>query len=214
MFQKPYSPRIANYKIDVRLDPETRKLHGSQILTWRNDSNDELSELQFHMYLNAFKNELSTFMKESSGRHRGMRSQKEEGWGWIEIESMVLKDKELNEKFEFIQPDDGNPEDQTVLRVLIDEPVKPQEVIQIHIDFVARLPQVFARTGYKGDFYMVGQWFPKIAVYEEAGERYATEGQWNCHQFHANSEFYADYGVYEVTITVPEDYMWSELQVF
>ena len=54
---------------------------------------------------------------------------------------------------------------------------------------------------------MVGQWFPKIGVYEEAGERYATEGQWNCHQFHANSEFYADYGVYEVKITLPNDYV-------
>ena len=54
---------------------------------------------------------------------------------------------------------------------------------------------------------MVGQWFPKIGVYEEAGERYAMEGQWNCHQFHLNSEFFADYGDYEVTITVPENYI-------
>jgi hypothetical protein len=168
MFQEPYSPRIANYEISVKLDPETRKIHGSQILTWRNDSDDYINDLQFHLYLNAFKNELSTFMIESS---------------------------------------DGNPDDQTVLRIPLDQPVKPREVITINIDFVARLPQVFARTGYKGDFYMVGQWFPKIGVYESAGERYAVKGQWNCHQFHLNSEFFADYGVYEVTITVPENYV-------
>jgi hypothetical protein len=207
MFPEPYSPRIANYEISVKLDPETRKLHGSQTLTWRNDSDDHISDLQFHLYLNAFKNELSTFMKESSGRHRGQRLDKDGGWGWIEIESMVLNDQELKNKFEFIQPDDGNPDDQTVLRVSLDQPVKPQQVITLYINFVARLPQVFARTGYKGDFYMVGQWFPKIGVYEEAGERYATEGQWNCHQFHINSEFFADYGVYEVTITVPDNYV-------
>jgi hypothetical protein len=207
MFQEPYSPRIANYEISVKLDPETRKLYGSQILTWRNDSDDYINDLQFHLYLNAFKNELSTFMKESSGRHRGLSMEKEGGWGWIEIESMVLNDQELKGRFEFIQPDDGNPDDQSVIRIPLDEPVSPQEVIEVHIDFVACLPKVFARTGYKGDFYMVGQWFPKIGVYEEAGERYATEGQWNCHQFHINSEFYADYGVYEVKITVPEDYV-------
>ena len=28
-------------------------------------------------------------------------------------------------------------------------------------------------------------------------------GGWNCHQFHANTEFYADYGRYRVEITVP-----------
>jgi len=207
MFQEPYSPRIANYEISVKLDPETRKLHCSQILSWRNDSDDFFNDLQFHLYLNAFKNELSTFIKESSGSHRGMEIEKEEGWGWIEIESMILNDQELKSRFEFIQPDDGNADDQTVLRVPLDQPIKPQEVITIYIDFVARLPEVFARTGYYGDFYMVGQWFPKIGVYEEAGERYATQGQWNCHQFHVNSEFFADYGVYEVTITVPDNYV-------
>jgi hypothetical protein len=207
MFQEPYSPRIANYKISVKLDPKTRKLHGSQILTWRTDSDDYINDLQFHLYLNAFKNELSTFMKESSGRHRGQTMGKKGGWGWIEIESMILNNQELKNKFEFIQPDDGNPNDQSVLRIPLDQPVKPREVISININFVARLPQVFARTGYKGDFYMVGQWFPKIAVYEAAGERYATEGHWNCHQFHINSEFFADYGVYEVTIIVPDDYI-------
>jgi hypothetical protein len=207
MFQQSYSPRIANYEISVKLDPESKKLYGSQILTWRNDSNDYINDLQFHLYLNAFKNDLSTFMRESSGSHRGQRLEKEDGWGWIEIESMILKDQELKHKFEFIQPDDGNCDDQTVLRVPLDQPVNPREVISIKIDFVARLPQVFARTGYKGDFYMVGQWFPKIGVYEEAGERYAETGQWNCHQFHLNSEFFSDYGVYEVEITVPEDYI-------
>jgi len=207
MFAEAYSPRIANYKISVKLDPETKKLHGSQILTWRNDSEDHINDLQFHLYLNAFKNELSTLMKESSGNHRGFMLEKDGGWGWIEIESMILNNQELKGRFEFIQPDDGNPDDQTVLRIPLDHPVKPQEVITINIDFVAKLPKVFARTGYKGDFYLVGQWFPKIAVYEGAGERYATKGQWNCHQFHINSEFYADYGVYEVTITVPQNYI-------
>ncbi|MCK4755192.1 MAG: M1 family peptidase, partial [Calditrichia bacterium] len=78
MFQEPYSSRIANYEISVKLDPETRKIHGSQILTWRNDSDDYINDLQFHLYLNAFKNELSTFMIESSGRHRGQELDKED----------------------------------------------------------------------------------------------------------------------------------------
>jgi len=37
--------------------------------------------------------------------------------------------------------------------------------------------------------------------------RYAVKGQWNCHQYHANSEFYADFSVYRVEITLPEEFI-------
>src|SRR5690606_31678390 len=62
------------------------------------------------------------------------------------------------------------------------------------------------RTGYYGSFHLVGQWFPKIGVLELPGERGATAPRWNAHEFHAHSEFFADFGEYDVRITVPEDY--------
>jgi aminopeptidase N len=71
------------------------------------------------------------------------------------------------------------------------------------LDFFAQLPRVFARTGYAGDpaapFFMVGQWFPKLGVWED--------GAWNAHPFHANAEFYADFGDYDVAITLPTGYV-------
>jgi len=208
MFPEPLSPRIANYSIEVRLDTVDKMLYATELLNWKNDSNDEISELQFHLYLNAFKNESSTFMKESQGWHRMSQADKEEGWGWININKMVTEDgTELTNRIEFIQPDDKNESDQTVIRVPLDKPIKPYAEINLVLEFEAKLPKVFARTGYHQDFYLAGQWFPKIGVYEEAGERYATKGQWNCHQFHSNSEFYADFGNYDVKITVPEKFV-------
>jgi hypothetical protein len=59
------------------------------------------------------------------------------------------------------------------------------------------------RSGYSRDFYFMAQWFPKLGVYEPAGMRYAKTGGWNCHQYHANGEYYADFGTYDVNITVP-----------
>jgi hypothetical protein len=160
------------------------------------------------MYLNAFKNELSTFMKESAGSGPEQLAESDSGWGWIGISQMLLDGKtDLTGNFEYIQEDDGNPDDQTVLKVNLDRPVKPAETIQIDIEFTAKLPEIIARTGYKGDFFMVGQWFPKIGVYESAGDRYARKGQWNCHQFHWDSEFFADYAVYEVSITLPDKFI-------
>lgn len=201
------SQPIVQYRIAARLDPEAKAVTGSESLTWLNNSTDEVGELRFHLYLNAFKNEKSTFMRESGGQLRGDRA--EEGkWGYVDIRSMKLESGyDLKPSMKYLHPDDENADDQTVMAVTLPEPVRPNGTITLKIDFYSKLPRVFARTGYFGNFYMVGQWFPKIGVYERAGMRYATKGQWNCHQFHATSEFYADFGTYQVEITVPSNYV-------
>ncbi len=86
-------------------------------------------------------------------------------------------------------------------------PVPPHGEIALDIAFHAKLPRVFARTGYVRDYFLVGQWYPKIGVYEPAGLRGRAAGGWNCHAFHANSEFYADYGRFDVTMTVPSRFV-------
>jgi hypothetical protein len=96
IFQKPLSERIANYDIDVKLDVEKKTLDGKQTLTWKNTSKDLVSELQFHLYLNAFKDENSTFMKESDGKLRNneMEKQEKENYGWINLTSIKVRDGE------------------------------------------------------------------------------------------------------------------------
>ena len=86
-------------------------------------------------------------------------------------------------------------EDGTLARAALPEPVAPGEAVEIELEFHAQLPRVFARTGYAGDFLMVGQWFPKLGVWQD--------GAWNAYPFHANAEFYADFGTYDVAITLP-----------
>ncbi|MBW7461964.1 M1 family peptidase, partial [Paenibacillus sepulcri] len=60
--------------------------------------------------------------------------------------------------------------------------------------------------GYMGDFVMAGQWFPKLAAYETVGTRGRTTEGWDAHQYHGNSEFYSDFGIYSVKINVPASY--------
>ena len=231
IFPTPLSPRLANYQIDVTLDPKTKKLTGRETLTWHNPSNDVIRELQFHLYLNAFRNDESTFMRESGGQLRGDqidRNAKESPYGSIDILSMKARTggADVSEAlaYQFFQPDDRatdrqNRNDHTVIRVPLSKPVGPGETIVLDINFRAKLPKIFARTGFSRDFFLVGQWFPKIGVYEPAGTRYrpvgpSKAGQWNCHQFHAHSEFYADYGVYDVNITTPKEYWVSATGLF
>ncbi len=205
---------IASYKIDARLELDEKqhptKLSGREQLTWLNASPDTVNELQFHLYLNAFKNEKSTFFKESGGQLRGDKFESGQ-WGWIDVNELKViaqagESQDLTKKIEFIHPDDDNADDQTVMRVPLSKPLRPGEQLVLDIKFTAKLPRVFARTGYWGQFALVAQWFPKIGVWEEVGERRRTVAGWNCHQFHANSEFYADFGNYDVTMTVPAIY--------
>ena len=95
----------------------------------------------------------------------------------------------------FIAPDDGNPEDETVMAVPLPQPVAPGGSVTIEVKWTAHIPRTFARTGALGNFFFVGQWFPKLGVLQDNG--------WNCHQFHSSTEFFSDYGVYDVSLTVP-----------
>jgi hypothetical protein len=210
---------IADYTISVKLDPDKKQLTGKQQLTWRNTSADAIGDLWFHLYLNAFRNSDSTFFRESRGQLRD-DEMPEDGWGWIDVDSMTLRDGgaggatgaaganvDLKASMRFEAPDDGNKEDRTVARVTLPRPLQPGESVTLDIAFTAQLPKVFARTGYVRDYFLVGQWFPKIAVYEPAGMRGRATGGWNCHQFHGHSEFYADFGRYRVDITLPSNFV-------
>ena len=201
--QAPVSARNANYDIDVTLDPSARTLTGRETLTWRNISPNPTSELQFHLYYNAWRNSRSTWMRERLfGRGAALHGRPEADWGWIDVTGMRLRggaagadDVDLLPHAAFIAPDDGNPDDRTVLRVPLPTPVAPGETIAVDIEWTTRIPRPFARTGTVGDYFFLAHWFPKIGVLEADG--------WNCHQFHTGTEFFSDYGVYDVRITAP-----------
>ncbi len=192
---------VASYDIEVALDPESHELTASQTVRWRNTANAATSEIWFHLYLNAFSNSESTFMRELSNDPLGSSVTPDDEWGWTRITRLALADgADLMPGLRFERPDDGNESDFTVVRVELPREVLPGEAVELELDFEARLPKVVVRTGFSGDFHMVSQWFPKIGVFEgEAG--------WNCHQFHASSEFFADFGSYRVRMRIPRGWV-------
>src|SRR5688572_30577232 len=196
------SPRNANYDIDVRLDHAARTLSGRQMIRWRNTSAKPTSELQFHLYWNAWRNADSTWLRERK-MARSYTAPPREGWGAMDVSSVRLHEpsgstRDLTSHMRFIAPDDGNAHDQTVMAVPLGRSVEPNETIQVELAWISRIPRPVARTGYIEDFYFIAQWFPKLGVLEDSG--------WNTHQFHAPTEFYADFGVYDVRITVPSPF--------
>ncbi|MEO7795497.1 MAG: M1 family metallopeptidase, partial [Thermoanaerobaculia bacterium] len=214
LIQLPRLPESAEtivaYDIAVTLDAEKRELTGRERIVWKNpsrDPRDAVSDLWFHLYWNAFRNSQSTFFAESGGRLRDDQAEPD-GWGWTEVTAMKLASGEdLLPSLTFEHPDDDNTLDRTVARVLLPSPVPAGGEVTVDVEFRAKLPKVFARAGYKDDFLAVTQWFPKIGVFEPAGLRGRETSGWNCHQYHANSEYYADYGRFKVEITAPKRFV-------
>lgn len=199
------SPRNANYTISARLDPATRTITGEETLTWRNIATIPAATLQFHLYYNAWKNTRSSWMRERLlAGPSALAHSLEADWGWIDITSFRIasadgKHVDLTSRLRFISPDDGNPDDRTVVEAPLDAAVPPGGTMTAQISWTSRVPRTFSRTGVIGHYYFLAQWFPKIGVLEGTG--------WNCHQFHNATEFFADFGVYDVRLTVPQGWV-------
>jgi hypothetical protein len=204
VLKEPLSSRETGYRIDVSLDPSTKIITGDMRAFWVNKSTDVVSDVELHLYLNAFRNGKSTFYKES-GETQGMKKSE---FGWIDINHITDKNgRDLSPLMRFISPDDDNRDDMTVLKISLPEDAHPGDSVWLNIAFSSKLPSKIIRTGYTGDYFFVAQWFPKFGVYEPAGMRYSTSGGWNCHQFHRDSEFYSNHSVYDVIITLPKEYI-------
>ena len=201
------SDRVVDYRIEASLDPVKHTIDGKQRLTWRNRSAEPVRSVYLHLYLNAFQNGYSTFHTEQRKTGTGIRNgelSKDGEWGYTELRNVQQGGAKV--AWTFVHPDGGPSADQTVVRLDLPQAVAAGASTTLDIDFFDQLPRVMARSGYFDSFHLVGQWFPKIAVLELPGERGATTVRWNAHEYHAASEYYADFGNYDVKLTVPKEY--------
>lgn len=206
IFKQPLSQRQTGYDIDAALDTRNKVVNGKMKAFWVNMSDSAVGDVRMHLYLNAFRNSKSTFFSEE-GRMMMLRGSSADS-GWIDIKHITdSRGNDLAGSMHFISPDDGNPDDRTVIRIDLPQPCSPGDTVLLDIDFISKLPGNIIRTGYSGDFYFVAQWFPKFGVYETKGMRNSARNAWNCHQFHSNSEFYSNHSVYDVRITVPQSFV-------
>lgn len=196
------SPRNANYDIDVTLDPAARTLTGSEVITWRNLGTLAAYSIRVHLYWNAFRNTNSTWLKQRKLVGDDAFGDAPEGdFGYTEVATIaVLNDDgtdkaDLKPAFRYISPDDQNLDDRSLASAELPTPIQPGETLRLRITWKGRFPSNFDRTGAIGNYFFVSQWFPKLGVFEAGG--------WTAHQFFANSEFFSDFGRYDVRMTVP-----------
>jgi hypothetical protein len=204
---QPLSQRVASYDLKAVLDPAKHTVEGKEHLRWLNRSDRPIKSLYMHLYLNGFEGPGSTFLTEKAlyGAFRSDVATEKGEWGYIDMKNVAQAGKLAT--WVYVHPDGGPATDRTVVRVDLPDAIEAGATGEVDVEFHDQLPRVVARTGYFDQYHLVAQWFPKVGVLELPGERGATAPRWNCHEFHLNSEFYADFGNYRAELTAPKDYL-------
>ena len=196
----PMSQRVVHYEIDAKYDAAKHTIDATETLTYHNLTGQPLDSFPFHLYQNAFQPN-ATWVRETKtmgSRDTGYDKWDPKQYGSEEIKSFeVVGQGDLTKDLHYIAPDDGNKDDKTVIEAKLPKSIPPNAFVQFKIVFHDQMPETQARSGWKRDFLLGGQWFPKVGVW--------WHGAWNCHQYHNTTEFFADFGVYDVKLTVPQN---------
>jgi len=194
MPDKDYWQQDVQYKIHATMHEEDNRVDGIEELTYWNNSPDTLRYVYFHLYQNAFVKGSHLHALEKANKAKTKLGKKEEAGLGITTDNIEV---------------DGSPVktelDNTIMKVYLPKPLAPNHHIVIKMNFstyydngtTRRRMQMYDAWGFK--HYNGTQWFPKISVYDR------MHG-WDTYQ-HLNREFYGDYGLYDVTLDFPSNYI-------
>ncbi|NND95066.1 MAG: M1 family metallopeptidase [Flavobacteriales bacterium] len=188
-----YFQQEVNYNITVSLDDVAHSLTAFETLEYINNSSDTLHKIYFHIWPNAYRNNQTALGHQklkAGGKRKYLNAPHQQGW----IDSLDFKV-------------DGQPirwEQDTVhidICVLhLNTPLLPDHSIEISTPFYVKLPKgTMSRLGHLDEAYQITQWYPKPAVYDKNG--------WHAFPYLDIGEFYSEYGSFDVSITVPENYV-------
>ena len=191
-----YWQQKADYTIKASLEPSTQTIQGSETITYTNNSPDTLRFvwLQLDMNLGSRKSRNSPldffFFPEDSTFHVGATIER------VQAVHAGVGGKSTSATLSWWV-------NSTMMRVDLDRPLAPKGVLSLDIGWHYQVPTQGGRTGRQqfpeGWLYQIAQWYPRMAVYDD------VRG-WNTDQYFGPSEFYLEYGNFDVTLTAPAAY--------
>lgn len=195
----PPSAHVVDYTLTARYDEQLHQIDGRARIAWRNRGAGPVDHVPFHLYMNGFRAADTAWMRQARGSHRRNAQDPAHPWGYIDVRSVQrvggpgLEREPTRTALRFAEHDEPS-----LMTVWLDAPVPSGQTVELELAFVTQLPGVFARTGFADRFVMAGQWFPKPGVRQ-------PDGRWQAHPFTLHSEFYADFGDYDVRLDLPGD---------
>jgi len=190
--QKDYFQQEVNYKINALLIDSIHTLVGSMEIEYKNNAPNTLQEIYFHLWGNAFQNKTTAFAKQQLQQGNTdfyFASSKNLG-GYTAIQ-FKQNGKELLFNLDLNNPD--------IALVKLEQPLNSGATTNLVIDFTLKIPTSYSRLGHVGESYQMTQWYPKPAVYDKKG--------WHPMPYLDLGEFYSEFGNFDVSITLPENYV-------
>jgi hypothetical protein len=189
---KAYWQQHTGTHINVVLDDKNHYLRGFETIVYANNSPDTLRYIYIHLWPNAYKNDRTQFCEQQVNN------------GKTDFYYSPHNEKGFIDSLQFIidgDQHDFNIVDNNIDVVKIDliNPILPGTKVLIETPFRVKIPKIFSRLGHNGQAYFISQWYPKLAVYDYKG--------WHPMPYLDQGEFYSEFGSYDVTITVPKNYI-------
>jgi len=194
---KPYEgywQQDVQYNIKANIDEKTDILSGEEVLTYTNNSPDELKFVFFHLYENAYqpgsyydKLAIALQLPDKYGHYEKIKC-------GLKVDKISCENIDLKTEL-----------DNTILKVFLNTPLKSGQSVTFNITFKTyfdigadwRRMSVFNAYGFK--HYNGGHWYPRISVYD-------SKFGWTTDQ-HLGHEFYGDYGTYDVELTFANNFI-------
>ena len=202
-----YYQQQADYKINIELDDLNKKIYGDEIVTYTNNSPDQLDYLWVQLDQNIRSKDSPSLIRDSS-------KLVEPAYIPNSFDDDFLK-KPFDGGFNInhVRGIDNKPLDyfinQTMMRIDLPEPLKTGQSFSFKVKWNYNINNRLedrGRSGYEtfpsddNRAYTIAQFFPRMCVYDE------VEG-WQNYQFWGDGEFALPFGNYEVNITVPADHI-------
>ena len=188
-----YFQQYVHYTMDVKLDIKEHTIGGHSIIVYTNNSPDELNNMYLHLLPNAFNEgtvKHREYLQKLGRLSRAAKfiSSEEEYFSHVDVSDFSIKKdgKTLADTFQV---------DDTILSANLTSSLPPGETLTIELDWVHHVGKQFERAGRVDAQYNFAQWYPKMVVYDENG--------WHNIPFHAEGEFYGEFGTFDVTMDVP-----------
>ena len=190
--QESYFQQEVNYVIHVRLNDTSHVLDGTLEIEYINNAPEALPFLYMHLWPNAYKNKSTAFAKQQVhfGQTNFYFCEKEET-GYIEDLDFKVDNQAVRWSYDQEHID--------IAKIELNSPIQPGDTISISSPFRVKIPAAFSRLGHVGQSYQITQWYPKPAVYDKDG--------WHPMPYLDMGEFYSEFGNFEVSITLPENYL-------
>ncbi|WP_457615702.1 aminopeptidase [Lutibacter sp.] len=178
-------------EINAELNAETSILKIQQKIIYFNNSKDELHEIYFHNWANAYKDKKTPLAQRFIENYsKSFHFAKEKHRGNTTINSISVNYNLVTWEINNNRPD--------ILKVTLDTPLKPKQSVKIIATYLVKIPKdKYTRYGVGTNGFNLRYWYLVPAIYNNGWKTYSNLDL---------DDLYCEYTNYIVSIKVPEDY--------